>query len=521
MAATNPDPHVQMGSHPTSPLSHLPPELLVKIFEYLVTCSSPATLLRVCHRWADVASSISSLWTKIDFLTPPAPFLQRSADRPLEVNLLSTPAVPKSGQLWAAKRLLSLQKDRIRKLVLDLPIDHLRKMGPDLSATFPILVEVSISAFRDGHRILNLVDFPTWAPATTPPPIRHLKLLLVKTPWVPGRFRNLVEFFLHDQWYADLDPSMETFLGILESSPLLAVLSVANAGPRLPLDTTVLPPATRVVHLRKLQQLYLEQEDPCDVGWVLIHLNIPISANVRIFVDIRPDNRTPVPLGLVFDLILPNHPGFPHLTDVHRCTYAVDLRPACVITAPNLALSIVWDNVLRGHFECFMLPFLRRVTAAGAIKDLSIVTDLHRHYSICGQDWDRVFDSLGSLRKLRVEQSQQNQDLSVGGLLQSQSCPTLRDLELSFTVFGGVGVEGKEGDVVAGRFVDYFAERDRRGHRLERLVLEAPFNAPPDLASLLAPHVDYVEIREEMLGEGDVWALEFGSRLIFDSLQAC
>ena len=76
--------------------------------------------------------------------------------------------------------------------------------------------QVSISAFRNGHRIPNFVDFPTWPTATTPPPIRHLKLLLVKTPWVPGRFRNLVEFFLHDQWYADLDPSMEIFLGILD-----------------------------------------------------------------------------------------------------------------------------------------------------------------------------------------------------------------------------------------------------------------------------------------------------------------
>ena len=168
-----------------------------------------------------------------------------------------------------------------------------------------------------------------------------------------------------------------------------------------------------------------------------------------------------------------------------------------------------------------MLPFFHRVTAAEMIKDLSIVTDLYRRHSICGHDWEQVFDTLGSLRKLRVEQSKHNQDFSIEGFLQSRPCPNLRDLVLSFTVFGEVGVREKEGEVVTGKFVDYFAERDRRGHRLERLVLEAPLNAPPDLASLLAPHVDYVEIREDMLGDEDVWALEFGSRLIFDSLQVC
>jgi hypothetical protein len=520
---TNPDPHAQIGNQDLpSPVSRLPPELLAKIFEHLVTCSSPVILLRVCHLWADIASSISSLWAIIDFSTPPTSFLQRSLDRPIEVNLLSSPAAPEPEQLWAAKRLLSLQKDRVRKLVLDLPVDHLRKMGPDLSVTFPILAEVSISTLHNDHRTLHIFDFPTWVPASTPPPIRYLKLLLVKTPWVPGRFQNLVEFFLHDQWYADLDPPMEIFLEILESSPLLAVLSVANAGPRLPLDTTVLPPATRIVHLRKLQQLYLEQEDPCDIGWVLIHLNIPISTNVKIFVDIRPDNQTPVPLGLVFGLILPNHFGFPHLTNVRRCTYAVDLGPSCIITAPNFVLRLVWDNNGYGHFEYFLLPFLGRVSASGVIENLSVITDLHRRSSICEPQWEQIFDTLSSLRKLRVEQSQHNLDLSIQGLLQSRPCPALRDLELSSVVFSGEGMEKMvDGEVVAGRFVDYFAERDRRGYRLERLVIEAPIRAPPDLASLLAPHVDYVEIREDLSGDEDVWALEFGSRRIFDSLRAC
>ena len=88
---------------------------------------------------------------------------------------------------------------------------------------------------------------------------------------------------------------IETFLGILESSPQLTVFSMANAGPRPHLDTTTLPPATRVIHLRNLERLYLEQEDARDVGWVLIHLNIPTSVDVRIRVNIAPQRTSPYP----------------------------------------------------------------------------------------------------------------------------------------------------------------------------------------------------------------------------------
>lgn len=57
----------------------------------------------------------------------------------------------------------------------------------------------------------------------------------------------------------------------------------------------------------------------------------------------------------------------------------------------------------------------------------------------------------------------------------------------------------------------------RGGFRLERLVIEAFVNVPPNLALLLAPHVDRVEIREGVFDDENVWAPEFGSRLIFDS----
>lgn len=504
---------------PSSPASRLPPELLVKIFECLIDHSSPTILLRICHRWADVASSVSALWSRIDFSTPPSPLLQRCINQPIDVILLSSPAPPTSDQRTAVKDVLFCQHKRIRTLVLDLPANHLQAIEPELSATFPILSDVSLSVWY-GTRAFH---FPVWKPAAIPPsPIRQLRLLHVKTPWVMGRFQNLGEFFLHNQPYARFDPPMEVFLGILESSPQLTVLSVANAGPRLPLVTTVVPPARRVIHLHNLEHLYLEQEDVRDIGWMLVHLNIPVSAKVGFYVELD-DIRPPVPLGPLLELALPNHPGFPHLTGLHRCTYLVDSVKSCVLTAPNFAFKITWDEFIHRHFDGLMMPFLRRVVTAGAIEDLTVIHTppwVSYHSTL---QWNQIFGTLPSLRRLKVERSPGGLDVSMWAVFQNPPSPALRELRLSFLVFteGQIGKDGdgsQEGS--AEKLVDYCAERNRRGCRLEHLVLEAPLNLPPDLALLLAPFVDCLEIREEASSDGDIRAPEFGARVIFDSLLA-
>ena len=519
MTPQNLSPCAQMDVHPSSPASRLPPELFVKIFEHLVIHSSPTILLRICRRWADIASSISSLWTRVDFSTPPTPLLQRSIDLPIEVNLSSSPVAPTREKVKAAKVVLSLHNDRIHKLALDLSVRCLKKIHPGLQATFPILVDVTISIAHNNSSPGSSSWFFRWTPFAAPSPIRYLRLSHVKTPWVPGRFQNLVEFFLHDQQYPDFDPPMEVFLEILESSPQLAVLSVANAGPRLPPDTDTLPPATHIVHLDNLQQLYLEQVDAYDVGWILIHLKVPISADIRIFVDIPQGGLTDVPLHLVLDLALPDHHGFPHLTNLHRCTYALDPLPSCLIIAPNFAFRVTWDDDYGDHCDDFMLPFLRRVTATGVIEDLSIISNIDTGYNLSKWYWNEIFGTLGhSLRKLRVKQLQDDVDFPIRELLQSHLCPTLRDLELSCIVFG----RGQEGDKLGHPLVvDCCVERDRRGHRLKRLVIEAPSNAPLDLVSLLAPHVDHVEIRGDVSRDEGVGDPELGSRKVFDSRRTC
>ena len=78
-------------------------------------------------------------------LTPPGPLLQRCTNRPIEVILSYSLVMPTLNRRRAAKEVLLLHKDRIRKLVLDLQPSHLREIKPELSQTFPILAYVSIS----------------------------------------------------------------------------------------------------------------------------------------------------------------------------------------------------------------------------------------------------------------------------------------------------------------------------------------------------------------------------------------
>ena len=139
--------------------------------------------------------------------------------------------------------------------------------------------------------------------------------------------------------------------------------------------TTTVSPARRIIHLHNLEYLYLQQGEACDVGWMLIHLNIPVSTKVRIYVVFDDGARTAIPFDLSFELALPNHSGFPHLINRRRCTYAVEDQQSCVITTPNFAFNIAWNDSTREQFDELMMPFLRRPMAAGAIEDLTVIHD--------------------------------------------------------------------------------------------------------------------------------------------------
>jgi hypothetical protein len=378
-------------------------------------------------------------------------------------------------------------------LALNLPEGDLREMEPELSRAFPILVDVSISVRECDYGARRPEDIPEWKPVETlPSSIRYLRLLFVKTPWIPGRFQNLVEFFLHEQLCSDFNPPMEVFLGILDSSPQLAVLSVVNSGPRLSINTTALPPPIRVVHLPNLQRLYLEEDVACRVGWMLLHLKIPASASVRISVDLSSVRWSAIPSpALLFDLALPDYPGLPHLADLHRCTYGVTGGKWSVVATTNFTFRVGWDEASQ-HFDNFMMPFLRRATAVGVMEDLTIFYDKDCKSAAGILRWKRILNRLHSLRKLRVRQSPHDSNLSIRGLFESPSGPALRELWLSCLVLGESGESWEE---FGERLVNYCGERDRRGCRLERLVIET-LHPPPDLGSSLAPYVDHFEIKK-------------------------
>ena len=126
-----------------------------------------------------------------------------------------------------------------------------------------------------------------------------------------------------------------------------------------------------------------------------------------------------------------------------------------------------------------MMPFLRRVTAAGVIEDLAISYNMTSDYRTSTLRWNQIFGALHFLRKLQVEQPPHNLDLSIQGLFESPPGPALRDLWLLYLELGEEGENWKE---FAERLVNFCAERDRKGCCLERLVIET-VHLPPDLDS--------------------------------------
>jgi len=167
------------------------------------------------------------------------------------------------------------------------------------------------------------------------------------------------------------------------------------------------------------------------------------------------------------------------------------------------------------HFDDLMTPFLRRAMATGIIEDLAVIHNHPLPRVTNTLQWDQIFGTLHSLRKLRVQQSVLRVDISVWGLLECPPSPTLRDLRLSSLVFGKEpqGERGGSREGLAERSVDYCAEGDRRGYRLEHLIIEFSY-PPPDPASLLSPYIDHLKIRKEVLSGEDIWDFKITSKRI-------
>ena len=181
----------------------------------------------------------------------------------------------------------------------------------------------------------------------------------------------------------------------------------------------------------------------------------------------------------MLELALSNHPGFPHFTNLHRCTYAVDIRLMCIITATNLAFSIIWNKVMYMHVGNLMAPFLRRAMAEGVIRYHSAryITS-----TLCAPSGNSEFNNHRVARTLLVQGPARFRVTGPQALV-----PRVWQ--------GTTGKRGGNRGGLAMKLVNYCAERDQRGYHPEHPIIE-PSYPPLDLASslTLAPHVDHLEI---------------------------
>ena len=130
---------------------------------------------------------------------------------------------------------------------------------------------------------------------------------------------------------------------------------------------------------------------------------------------------------------------------------------------------------------------------------------------------------LHSLRKLRVRESPGSVGLLIQAMFQGLPSPVLQDPRLSFLLFGEELQGEEEGGnrEVLPELGGLLRQANPESVSLETSHRWGPLEPPPDIASLLAPYVNYFKIREGVPADECFGVLGFGSRWLFGSIRTC
>ncbi|KAG6821442.1 hypothetical protein H0H93_010166 [Arthromyces matolae] len=266
-----------------APISHLPPEMLSKVFAYRVAdClgNAPLEWIRVTHvsrHWRAVAFDCPSLWGHLVFTRPKwcQEMLKRSKMASLVVKADLTCITPR---IFEAVRLALLHAPRIHDLQLragSATIQRLLTAEPAFQ--LPMIRSLSLSvppAPRFGTD--EGFELPETILTGETPYLRRLELHKVNVAWDSQLLQGLTHLTIHDV-SASARPTMELFMDALERMSALEVLDIQNALPQSPLGSA----SDRVVELRHLAQLKITSTVP-ECGNLATHITIPPSARVHL-----------------------------------------------------------------------------------------------------------------------------------------------------------------------------------------------------------------------------------------------
>ncbi|OBZ79878.1 hypothetical protein A0H81_01539 [Grifola frondosa] len=285
------------GSMTSSPIHHLPHELLAHIFLFLAHMSPVGKyILRICHvckHWRAVALSSADLWTSISFhdLDRAQTFLRRSKSRPIQVYLdrkrlpdstvnILTPHVYRIQSLHVALRnhyeledlLLGLKHTaapRLEELVLHM--GHLR-CGWTSNWELADLLNTAIPVER--RSLSGLAPFDSHTPMLRSLTLSHLRFY----PWTASIYKHLIHLTI----IAPPPPvAVQGLLDVLTGCPALETLVVRLSHFFSSFNTDTRPDFGRV-GLGHLQSIEILHHHPLFVGTLFAHLSIPTRCCISI-----------------------------------------------------------------------------------------------------------------------------------------------------------------------------------------------------------------------------------------------
>lgn len=236
------------------PISKLPPETLLRIFELLVEKCSGDTerwyhITHVCRLWRQLAIDTSTLWTRIptssDEHNPnwTRVVLQRSKSSPLSVDLVFTD--------WKVNLAVLQHISHIRRLYIELQAEGLNGVAYILSVVgdyATMLEHLFIWAGESEDEDAQFKLSPTCFPGTSK--LDYLDLTNIDVDWSTPLLRQNLTYLSFQNLSLASAPSWDELLTALGNMPGLSELTLMQALPLTKARTNM-----AIVNLPRLQRL--------------------------------------------------------------------------------------------------------------------------------------------------------------------------------------------------------------------------------------------------------------------------
>lgn len=405
-----------------APISHLPPEILSKIFSSCASESTdhkhPLDWIRVSHvsrHWRAVALTSPNLWGAIVFSRPKwvEEMIKRSKMASLIIKADLTWVTPK---ILESVQIALRHSSRIHELALIASSTTLDKLFDNSPINLPNLHSLSLAVPRKerfgipfGYILPETVldgDFPY---------LRRLELTKCNISWDSSLLSNLTHLKICDVSSVARSTTSQV-LDALERTAALEVLDLHEALPLVP-DEAILPlPVDRIVALPRLSHLAISSSVP-ECANLLQRITIPDTATIKLVckgTDTTDHDFSTIfsILPLLGGIIHPNSGdkvfGKPlHVLHVQNAmptsllvqgwSVATTSRDIIPRSQPHIDLQLSWPRYDPSVLEGVMMAACRSLP----LMHLNYLRLSHLDH-ITSSTWSDIFGTLSKLHTLHV-----------------------------------------------------------------------------------------------------------------------